>query len=55
MAAPRGCMGNLQVGSFRLTVRPGPALPVRSLNTVRAGQILRYEPVQLLTKEPRWP
>ena len=47
-AAGKGCVGGLPVGSFRLTVRSGAAaVPVRSINALRAGEILRYEPLKL--------
>lgn len=49
-ATPRNCLGSLPVGTFRLTVQPaggGPALPVRSVNTITAGQKLSYQPVHL--------
>ncbi len=49
-AAPRACLGSLPVGSFRLRVEPsggGPSLPVRTVNALRAGQKLTYEPVRL--------
>ena len=49
-ATPPSCIGSLPVGSFRLTVRPekgGPARSLRSLNNLKAGQTLRYEPVKI--------
>ena len=48
-AVPQGCVGNLPVGSFRLSVQPerGAALPVREVNMLRSGQKIVYEPVQL--------
>ncbi len=51
-AAPRGCLGSLPVGTFRLRVAPaggGQPLPVRLLNVLRAGQKLQYQPVSFPT------
>jgi hypothetical protein len=48
-AAPRACLGSLPLGAFRLSVEPaksGPPLPVRTVNSIRAGEKLKYEPVR---------
>jgi hypothetical protein len=47
---PRACVGSVPVGSFRLSLEPaqgGSPLPLRSVNVVRTGQKLKYEPLQL--------
>jgi hypothetical protein len=49
-AAPRACAGNQSVGTFKLSVQPakgGPALPIRAVNDLRAGEKLEYEPVHI--------
>jgi len=45
-----GCAGGVPVSSFRLLVEPpkgGPAIPVTSVNVIRPGDKLRYEPTHL--------
>lgn len=47
-----GCAGGVPVSSFRLLVEPpkgGPAIPVTSVNVIRPGDKLKYEPVRLPT------
>jgi hypothetical protein len=49
-AEPRACAGNQSVATFKLSVQPakgGPALPLRAVNALRAGQKLEYQPVHI--------
>ena len=49
-AAPRACAGHQSIGTFKLSVQPakgGPALPIRAVNALHAGQKLEYEPVHI--------
>src|SRR5215467_10263228 len=45
-----GCAGGVPINSFRLLVEPpkgGPAIPVTSVNVIRPGDKLKYEPIHL--------
>src|ERR1043166_3926974 len=47
-----GCAGGVPVNSFRLLVEPpkgGPAIPVTSVNVIRPGDKLKYEPIHVPT------
>src|SRR6476646_4926367 len=49
-ATPPACVGSLPVGSFRLLVQPetgGGSRPLRRLNSLKAGEKLRYEPARI--------
>ena len=44
------CLGGISVSSFRLLLEPegkGPALPLSSVNIIRQGEKLKYEPIHV--------
>jgi len=48
--APPPCLGGVSVSTFRLTLQPegkGPALPLSSVNLIRPGEKLKYEPIHI--------
>ena len=48
--APPPCLGGVSVSTFRLLLLPagkGPALPLSSVNLIRAGDRLKYEPIHI--------
>jgi hypothetical protein len=48
--APPPCLGGVSVSTFRLLLQPegkGPALPLSSVNLIRAGDRLKYEPIHI--------
>ncbi len=48
--APPPCLGGVSVSTFRLLLQPegkGPALPLSSVNLIRPGEKLKYEPVHI--------
>jgi hypothetical protein len=48
--APPPCLGGVSVSTFRLLLQPegkGPALPLSSVNLIRPGERLKYEPIHI--------
>jgi len=48
--APPPCLGGVSVSTFRLLLEPegkGPALPLNTVNIIRAGEKLKYEPIHV--------
>ena len=48
--APLPCLGGVSVSTFRLLLQPegkGPALPLSSVNLIRPGEKLKYEPIHI--------
>ncbi len=48
--APPPCLGGVSVSTFRLLLQPegkGPALPLSSVNLIRPGDRLKYEPIHI--------
>ena len=48
--APPPCLGGVSVSTFRLLLLPegkGPALPLSSVNLIRPGDRLKYEPIHI--------
>ena len=47
---PLPCLGGVSVSTFRLLLQPegkGPALPLSSVNLIRPGEKLKYEPIHI--------
>ena len=47
---PPPCLGGISVSTFRLTLQPegkGAALPLSSVNLIRPGEKLKYEPIHI--------
>jgi len=48
--APPACLGGVSVSTFRLLLEPegkGPALPLSTVNIIRPGEKLKYEPIHV--------
>jgi hypothetical protein len=48
--APPPCLGGVSVSTFRLLLQPegkGPALPLNTVNIIRPGEKLKYEPIHV--------
>ena len=47
---PPACLGGVSVSTFRLLLQPegkGPALPLSTVNIIRPGEKLKYEPIHV--------